>query len=105
MKLENEWLENEMRYIKNEMIQGRKAKDSLGYLKILACMLAVFFCCTTAEGKEIAHNNRVVNKAKAVEGGGHTFYCHSCQTRQWHADSNADYAGRFYCRSCKKQLN
>lgn len=97
--LDNEWLENEMRAIDQE---SRVTKDTSNYrfMFLALALLSVFFCSPCDAALPRTHNI-----CKRVEGGGQTFYCHTCQTRQWHDDKNADWAGRFYCRSCGKQLN
>ncbi len=99
MKIENEWLEKEIICLEREM-KSRKKDDGMQYMKIIFVLFMVFFYGNI----DAKHSFNSVNYAKAVDGG-QTFYCHKCQTRQWHDNSTADWNGKFYCGGCKTKLN
>lgn len=101
MKIENDWLENEMMVISNEIKQKRKkSPDTMICVRMFLVFSAIFFYTSAVDCKpNITHN------ARKAEGGGQLFICPDCRTNQWHASNTKDWQGNYYCRGCKKKLN
>lgn len=95
------WVEREIENIeKREKSQNPYIISTWQYMKIMMFLIPIMLYAMSLSGGQINH----FAKTAKHSDGGVFFTCKKCRLAQWQKKDQADWAGKYHCKGCGKEM-